>query len=647
MSRIVAHGENVHGENIPGEGVHRESVRRENIERIYRSLDPDDTRHAVSVIMKLRGETCDIDCLYCYEKRKETPGGARIGPGQVRDLARIFHGRPLAVELHGGEPLTVGKEQMADILAELARQPSVRRVTLQTNGVLLDAEWLDLFDAYCPDLRIGISMDGDARGNAWRVGYDGEPVYPRVAAALRLLAERGRRAGVIAAVTPAVLGRAEAVLDHIAGFGSVDAVSFVPCFDAGVRRATASGARRTTASRRLQQASVAGGRAPDWAVHPADYADFVLAAAARWISAGHFSRMKLEPAVSAIRRLRGLDTGFCHFSDMKCDHVFTLYPDGRFGSCDELPWPQARLTLLQRTTDQEAVAAAQRSSRLLEQGKSLMERCTTCDYRDTCGGGCTATRWRYDLAGDQDAYCDHRMRLIDGMAALLAQPSAPQGARCRTLRWRPRHPNTMADVGGFLARWHDPRAPRPPVRLRTSAYGNINTLGLPGTHEADDLDPRHPLWDRGVEPGVRPLVDLFTRQWGHVTYDSCQGHEYRGTGLAPAPRRVGLLPRNTDEYAAVAAALCRAIHAVSPLLPRAVAVEAGRSDLLCRASGRTTPVLDLVLRPAPGLPATEFFTQLDAATALLADALAAEDPAADAVCACTSPAAPPTVTARP
>jgi uncharacterized protein len=37
-----------------------------------------------------------------------------------------------------------------------------------------------------------------------------------VAAALRLLADRGRKAGVIAAVTPAVLGRAEAVLDHLA-----------------------------------------------------------------------------------------------------------------------------------------------------------------------------------------------------------------------------------------------------------------------------------------------------------------------------------------------------------------------------------------------------------------------------------------------
>ncbi|MYZ37119.1 MULTISPECIES: radical SAM protein [unclassified Streptomyces] len=213
---------------------------RHLVERLYRSLDVDDTGTAVSVIVKTRGETCDIDCLYCYEKRKEAPGGARVGAGQISRLASLFGGRPLAVELHGGEPLTAGRDHIAEILTELAGLPQVVRVTLQTNGVLLDRDWLDMFDDLCPDLRIGVSLDGDAQGNAWRVGYDGRPVYPRVAASLNLLAERGRSVGVIAAVTPAVLGRAEEVLDHLVGFGSVNAISFVPCFDSTIRRSNSA-----------------------------------------------------------------------------------------------------------------------------------------------------------------------------------------------------------------------------------------------------------------------------------------------------------------------------------------------------------------------------------------------------------------------
>lgn len=41
---------------------------------LYRGLDVEDADSAVSVILKLRGETCDIDCLYCYEKRRRSRG---------------------------------------------------------------------------------------------------------------------------------------------------------------------------------------------------------------------------------------------------------------------------------------------------------------------------------------------------------------------------------------------------------------------------------------------------------------------------------------------------------------------------------------------------------------------------------------------
>ncbi|MEU3077797.1 radical SAM/SPASM domain-containing protein [Streptomyces laurentii] len=617
--------------------MHSIPARHSPIDELYRGLMDDDGEAAVSVILKVRGETCDIDCLYCYEKRKEAPGGARIDAGQVRRLAEIFPGRRLAVELHGGEPLTAGREHIAEVLRELALQPAVVRVSMQTNGARLDDAWLDLFETAYPRLRIGVSLDGDAKGNAWRVGYDGAPVYPKAAAALRLLAARGWKAGVIAAVTPAVVGRAEEVVDHLAEFEAVNAVSFVPCFDAPVQRPTASSVRWVPASRRLQQAAVGAESGPAWAISPSQYAEFVLAATARWIAGGHFTRLKLEPAVSAIRRLRGLGTAFCHFSDLKCDHVFTLYPDGRLGSCDELPWPQAQLTRLDQSAGEPDIVAAQRRLPLLNQGKDLMGRCTDCSYRSACGGGCIATRWRYEKTGDQDAYCDYRMRMIDGIAALLAQPAHPDGAWCRTTRWRPQTPNSMRDIDVFLSRWDRPDADRPPVRLHTSAYGNINTVGEPGVHEADDLDPGHPQWHEAIEAGVRPLVDAVTGPWGCVTYDSCEGHLYDGLGMLPTERRIGVLPRNRAEYARVAAALCRAATAAAPALPASVQVTVGRAELECESSARSVPVVDLVLLPAPGHGWAEYFAAVDEATRAVAAALGGERPTGYR-CACPVPA---------
>jgi uncharacterized protein len=596
---------------------------------IYQHLG-DDEFAPVSVILKLRGETCDIDCVYCYEKRKQAPGGARVTAEQVDELAGLFPGRPMAVELHGGEPLTAGRDQVRAVLSALARNPRVVRVALQTNGVLLDDAWLDLFDELCPQLQIGISLDGDARGNAWRVGYDGKPAYPRVVSALRLLARRGRAAGVIAAVTPAVLGRAEAVLDHIAAFGSVNAVSFVPCFDQPVNRPTAAPGRVVPPSRRIQAAAVSGGT-PAWAVSPAEYADFVIAATAHWIGSGLAGRLKLEPAVSMIRKLQGLGTASCHFSALKCDHVFTFYPDGRLGSCDELPWPRAQLLTLSAASA-EQVGEIQLKSPLLVQARDLMRQCTSCDYLKACGGGCTATRLRLSAAGEE-GYCGHRMRLADATAALLADPWHPDGAWCLTARWRPREPNTMRDVLAFTARWDDPDAERPAAQLLVSDAGNINRDGLPGIREADDLDPRHPQWRDAIEPGVWPVVDAVTSGWELITYDSCQGHRSAPGGRASG-LRVGILPRGRSEYSHAAAALCRAVRAVISELPGTTRIAVGRCELRCQASGALFPVLDLTLEPAVQGGWEGFFRDLGAATSLVVAALLAQSPRDGSPCGC-------------
>lgn len=332
--------------------------------------------------------------------------------------------------------------------------------------------------------------------------------------------------------------------------------------------------------------------------------------------------MKLEPIVSAIRRLRGADTGFCHFSNLKCDHVFTLYPDGRFGSCDELPWPEAQLGQLPDFSAAHEIAAAQRQLPLLVKGRSLTSKCTTCRYRNSCGGGCLATRLRaVASAGSDEDYCRYRMRLIDGVAALIATPATPSAIFCRRVHARPRQINAMADVAGFLSRWRDPQVPHQPVRLEVSDYGNVNTVGAPGTHEADDLDPLHPLWREAIEPGVWSLVDAITTGWGLVTYDSCQGHPYTGLSLTPAERRFGILPRSADEYATVATALCRALASIESRVPESIQVVIGRADLSCTTTSARFPVLDVRFERTEGYDWSTYFADLDSATSVMVDAL--------------------------
>ena len=82
------------------------------IAQLYRGLDTEDTASAVSVILKLRGDTCDIDCLYCYEKRKEAPGGARIDAGHHLQIANGWGKPPSFVYKLDWDLLATGESRL-------------------------------------------------------------------------------------------------------------------------------------------------------------------------------------------------------------------------------------------------------------------------------------------------------------------------------------------------------------------------------------------------------------------------------------------------------------------------------------------------------------------------------------------------------
>jgi uncharacterized protein len=226
------------------------------------------------------------------------------------------------------------------------------------------------------------------------------------------------------------------------------------------------------------------------------------------------------------------------------------------------------------------------------------------------------------------------MRLVDGVAGLLAAPGKPGAASCRTLHWRPRAVNSMRDVAAFIDRWDNPSAERQPAQLKYSGYGNINTVGLPGTHEADDLDPHHPQWDAAIEPGIKPLVDAAVGCWNAITYDSCAGHANQGPDLAPRIRQLGIVPRDRGEYQAIANALCRTATKLAGHLPDEVRLVIGRAELQCGSAGTRTAVLDLRLEPRRPEAWEDYFVHLDAATTLVAEAMLETNPQDAWPCPC-------------
>ncbi|GAA1753981.1 hypothetical protein GCM10009681_26360 [Luedemannella helvata] len=100
------------------------------------------------------------------------------------------HGIPyVAVIFHGGEPLLAGPallDHAARTMRETLSGLATVALSVQTNGILLDEEFLELFLAH--RVQVGISLDGPAHANdRHRVGHQGKGSHAAVMRGLRRL----------------------------------------------------------------------------------------------------------------------------------------------------------------------------------------------------------------------------------------------------------------------------------------------------------------------------------------------------------------------------------------------------------------------------------------------------------------------------
>lgn len=364
----------------------------------------------ISIIIKLVGEVCNIDCLYCYEKRKPYNGARVIEPDTVFSFIDKCGPRLLSLELHGGEPLLYPRVKMREIVSYVANRKDQIGLSIQTNGLRLSKDWLDLFEPVLDILQIGVSLDGLEPHNTFRLDHKGRQTRAAVEKKLELLDSAGIRYGVIVVVHRRNFKSPTALIDYFTGFPGLRALKFVPCFDFGVEQSPKTPRSRGTSEvLRLQP-----GIEKDWAVAPNEYSTFLIETFKYCIERDVLTRLAIEPFLSTIRSLMAIQTDSCIYSETKCRHVVTLYPDGWVGSCDELDREDAGYGSLD-TMGREAIdinalfskTAVARNLGILD------EQCRVCSVRTVCKGGCIATRTRLHRVGRDHQYCDYRRSYID------------------------------------------------------------------------------------------------------------------------------------------------------------------------------------------------------------------------------------------
>lgn len=161
--------------------------------------EPSRPVRTVEVIFKV-AERCNLVCSYCYyffsadQSYRSRPG--RVSRSVIDQLANFLAEGATAMNLpgikivfHGGEPLLLRKADFEYACEQFRREipPSTALIlAVQTNGVLLDDEWVDIFRRW--GVSVGISIDGDEELNdRHRVDRRGRGSYARIVEGLKRL----------------------------------------------------------------------------------------------------------------------------------------------------------------------------------------------------------------------------------------------------------------------------------------------------------------------------------------------------------------------------------------------------------------------------------------------------------------------------
>ena len=337
-------------------------------------------KHDLLVLAKPAGPRCNLRCAYCYY----LPTAARFpadDPWRMdEEMLESFIQQRLALspgpvthfEWHGGEPTLAGLAFFRRAV-ELQRRhaPPEREITngLQTNGILLDPEWIEFLAR--EKFSVGLSLDGPPEH------HDPYRRDPRGLSTQRLVVQslaRIRRAGIpvdILCVLHDRNTRDPGILMRFFRDLGIKSLQFLTLVEPDP--ASASGVSPRTAD-------------------PEALGEFLCHAFDDWI-AHDLGALAVQFFEEALRPFLGLPHALCFFR-RTCGGVLALEHNGDVFACDRFVDDQHLLGNLRRTPLNEIMENPARERFGQDKFDALPDLCHACDVLEFCHGGCPKDRFR-------------------------------------------------------------------------------------------------------------------------------------------------------------------------------------------------------------------------------------------------------------
>ncbi len=379
--------------------------------------DPDTSAfqdQPISQLLVKVASRCNIDCSYCYWFRDAAvyDKPKLMSVDVLRRLLQRIEEHiakhsliEFPIILHGGEPLLWGIENF-HLIAKACEAISSRTgcdipIAVTTNGVLIDDEWLNCFEAR--NISVAISLDGPASiHDIHRRTFQGTGTHAAVERAARMLVSRDIGVTALAVCNPAYLP--EQYVEFFAACGIANYDIMIP--DATVDE------------------------------NPLSIASFYQGLFDLWLEAN-----RSKPTVN-IRIIADMITALLGNNSptegvgYKPVELCTVMTDGSVEAHDVLRiagdgFTHTMFNIFEHPIDEVRNEPRWKAAR--DASINLCEKCRQCKFMNACGGGYLPHRFSKKNGYDNPSvYCDDLYSMFENMQSVLESHlyvSKPGGER--------------------------------------------------------------------------------------------------------------------------------------------------------------------------------------------------------------------------
>jgi uncharacterized protein len=355
-------------------------------------------------MVKPIGSACNLDCKYCYYLSKEKLLGQQRGKRMADDLLEEHirqyiqgqDGQQIVFSWQGGEPTLLGLDFYSKVV-ELQKkyQPAHQRIEndLQTNGMLLDAEWCEFLKQN--SFLVGLSIDGPPElHDAYRVTRGGKPTFDKVFAAARLMKKHGVRFNTLSVINRLNVKRPLDVYRFLTREIGSKYVQFIPCIEPKDFETTApqywEASKLPIVGTPAAKPGSPDSVVTDWSVDPDDWGVFLCKCFDEWCGKD-VGRVLVNLFETAVAQTMGMPAQICIFNDF-CGKALAIEQDGSVYCCDHYVYPEYRLGNIRERPIWEMVFSRRQMEFGLGKRDALPGYCRRCPHLKLCWGECPKNR---------------------------------------------------------------------------------------------------------------------------------------------------------------------------------------------------------------------------------------------------------------